>query len=64
MSYYEGVRRCKVCGRKFYSDCAEKCQRCFEAELYQEGKNEALVRISRFRLTIALVQATSWYGNW
>ena len=63
MSYYEGVRRCKVCGRKFYSDCADICQRCFEAELYQESRDEAIARISGFRLTIELVPETSWYSN-
>ena len=59
----EGVRRCKVCGRKFWSDCADKCQRCFEAELYKEARDKAVARISRFRLTIELVPETSWYSN-
>jgi len=59
----EGVRRCEVCGRKFYTDCADKCQRCIEAEVRKEARDEALDRIGKFRLYIELVPETSWYSN-
>jgi len=62
-SYYEGLRRCKTCGKRFYSDCADICQECFKVEVYKEARAEAVDRISKFRLTIELVPETSWYSN-
>lgn len=60
MSYYTGLRPCRVCGRKFYSDCADVCPSCFEAEREEEARPEALKRISGFRLTIELVPESCW----
>lgn len=63
MSYYDGVRKCKNCGRLFSSDCADVCSRCFKADMRNEARSEALVRIGKFRLKIELVPETSWYSN-
>lgn len=61
---------CKNCGKRFYSDCADVCQRCFIEDIYKERKAEAaiaraeaLVRIRGFKLKIELVPESSWYRN-
>lgn len=62
-SYYEGLRRCRVCNRKFYSDCTDICSDCAMGERYDEAKEDARLRIKGFKLTMELVPSTSWYRN-
>lgn len=59
----EGVRSCKLCGHKFWTDCAEICQECFDKEVRKIERREALVRLKDHKLKIELVPQPSWYMN-
>lgn len=63
MSYYEGVRRCTKCGRKFSSDCADICSDCYMDERRAEVLAEAMMRLGGFKLKIELVPSSCWYSN-